>query len=87
MTNIKTLLNEIKRDVIEYNLEYLEYESNINGWERIFIKEGDKIIYHYKNEKGYFMGSIDVNRFIILSNKAIISIIASDYYYNYIEEA
>ena len=83
--NIRTLLNEIKQDIRDYNFNYMEYESNIKDWDRTFILDIEYITFHYRNNKYEFTGNIYRDDFIKMSNVNIIKYIIEWSYYNTLE--
>lgn len=82
---MKKLLGEIRQDILIYDFNYMEYEKRDGIWEKCLIVDGDQIIWYYSNEKGFFTGRIEKDRFVTLNEKAVMEMIASDHYYNFIE--
>jgi hypothetical protein len=78
-------LNEIKKDLVEYDLYYLLDGVQYGDYLLSIFNEDDLII-HISNNEGFAAGAMDKEEFLnINTNEELKKHINSILYYNYIE--
>ena len=82
---MKELLQEIKKDVLKYDFDSIDYYKIIDGIDWTFTIEKPSLHYSWFNDGYEFIGSVEIERFMELSIDDMIKLINSDMYYNTME--